>query len=81
MAPGGAEGAPYAPSLDDIPQGLVSQYEVLTDGASSVYGSDAIAGVTNVILKKDFDWVKYCKVSSSHLPEIRWRRFESDPRF
>jgi iron complex outermembrane receptor protein len=54
MAPGGAEGAPYAPNLGDIPQGLVAQYEVLTDGASSVYGSDAIGGVTNVILKKDF---------------------------
>ena len=32
--------------------GLVAQYDVLTDGASSVYGSDAIGGVTNVILKQ-----------------------------
>jgi iron complex outermembrane receptor protein len=55
MAPSGAEGAPYAPSLGTIPSGLVGQYDVLTDGASSVYGSDAIGGVTNVILKKDFD--------------------------
>jgi iron complex outermembrane receptor protein len=55
MAPGGAEGAPYAPNIGDVPAGLVSQYEVLTDGASSVYGSDAIGGVTNIILKKDFD--------------------------
>ena len=55
LAPGGAEGAPYAPDAGLIPSGLVSQYEVLTDGASSVYGSDAIGGVTNVILKQDFD--------------------------
>lgn len=55
LAPGGAEGAPYAPNVGLIPAGLVSQYEVLTDGASSVYGSDAIGGVTNIILKKDFD--------------------------
>ena len=55
LAPGGAEGAPYAPNIGLIPAGLVSQYEVLTDGASSVYGSDAIGGVTNIILKKDFD--------------------------
>ena len=55
MAPGGAEGAPYAPDIGQIPAGLVQQYEVLTDGASSVYGSDAIGGVTNIILKKDFD--------------------------
>jgi iron complex outermembrane receptor protein len=65
MAPGGAEGAPYAPNLGDIPAGLVSQYEVLTDGASSVYGSDAIGGVTNVILKKDFDGLRIEDISAT----------------
>ena len=55
LAPGGAEGAPYAPNVGLIPAGLVGQYEILTDGASSVYGSDAIGGVTNIIMKKDFD--------------------------
>jgi iron complex outermembrane receptor protein len=65
MAPGGVEGAPYAANLSDIPQGLVGQYEVLTDGASSVYGSDAIGGVTNVILKKDFDGFKVDSVSAT----------------
>jgi iron complex outermembrane receptor protein len=58
MAPGGAEGAPYAPNVGMVPAGLVSQYELLTDGASSVYGSDAIGGVTNIILKKDFDGLR-----------------------
>ena len=58
MAPGGAEGAPYSPDSGVIPSGLVSQYEILTDGASSVYGSDAIGGVTNIILKQDFDGLK-----------------------
>ncbi|MBL6893486.1 MAG: TonB-dependent receptor [Porticoccaceae bacterium] len=65
MAPGGAEGAPYAPNLGDIPQGLVGQYEVLTDGASSVYGSDAIGGVTNVILKKDFTGLEIANISAT----------------
>jgi iron complex outermembrane receptor protein len=65
MAPGGAEGAPYAPNLGDIPAGLVSQYEVLTDGASSVYGSDAIGGVTNVILKKDFTGFRIEDISAT----------------
>ena len=55
LAPGGAEGAPYSPDAGLIPTALVSQYEVLTDGASSVYGSDAIGGVTNVILKTNLD--------------------------
>lgn len=40
--------------LNSIPATLVSRVEVLTGGASSVYGSDAIAGVVNFILRKDF---------------------------
>ena len=58
MAPGGAEGAPYAPNIGSIPQGLVSNYEILTDGASSLYGSDAIGGVTNIILRTDLDGLR-----------------------
>lgn len=38
-----------------IPLGLVDRIEVLTDGASAVYGSDAIGGVVNFILRDDFD--------------------------
>ena len=55
LAPAGVEGAPFAPNLNQIPSSLVQQYDLLLDGASSVYGSDAIAGVVNVILRKDFD--------------------------
>ena len=55
LAPGGVEGAPFAPNLNLVPASLVQQYDLLLDGASSVYGSDAIAGVANVILRKDFD--------------------------
>jgi iron complex outermembrane receptor protein len=54
-APVGVEGAPFAPDLNIIPASLVSQYEILLDGASSIYGSDALAGVANIILRKDFD--------------------------
>ena len=55
LAPSGVEGAPSAPTLNLIPASLVQRYEVLLDGASSVYGSDAVAGVTNIIMRKDFD--------------------------
>ncbi len=55
LAPAGVEGAPSSPDLNLVPGVLVQQYELLLDGASSVYGSDAIAGVANVILRKDFD--------------------------
>ena len=55
LAPGGSEGAPSAPSINLIPATLVDRYDLLLDGASSVYGSDAVAGVVNIVLRKDFD--------------------------
>lgn len=44
-----------APDLDQIPVGLVERVEVVTGGASATYGSDAIAGVINFIMKKNFE--------------------------
>ncbi|NCP13726.1 MAG: TonB-dependent receptor plug domain-containing protein [Sphingomonadales bacterium] len=55
ISPGGVEGAPSNPSINLIPATLVDRFDILTDGASSIYGSDAVAGVVNVILRKDFD--------------------------
>lgn len=40
--------------LNNIPASLIKQVQVLTGGASAVYGSDAVAGVVNFILKDDF---------------------------
>ncbi|SFJ36510.1 TonB-dependent siderophore receptor [Caulobacter sp. UNC279MFTsu5.1] len=47
----GRGGAPV--DLDLIPASAIERIEVLRDGASAQYGSDAIAGVVNIILKKD----------------------------
>ncbi len=44
--------------LNTIPLAAVERIEVLSDGASAVYGSDAIGGVINVILHKDFNGVE-----------------------
>lgn len=44
-----------AADLNQIPGQLVERVEVLTGGAAAVYGSDAIAGVVNFIMKKDFE--------------------------
>jgi iron complex outermembrane recepter protein len=38
-----------------IPFAAIERVEVVTDGASAIYGSDAVAGVVNYILRKDFD--------------------------
>lgn len=53
--------APKAPStgssndLNAIPLAAVERVEILSDGASAVYGSDAIGGVINIITRKDFN--------------------------
>ncbi|MEO1573730.1 MAG: TonB-dependent receptor [Pseudomonadota bacterium] len=48
-------GAGSAANLNVIPIAAVERIEVLRDGASAVYGSDAIGGVVNIILRKDFE--------------------------
>ncbi|HEY4366661.1 MAG TPA: TonB-dependent receptor [Steroidobacteraceae bacterium] len=47
-----------AVDVNMIPSGLVQRVDVVTGGASAVYGSDALAGVVNFILDKDFTGVK-----------------------
>jgi len=42
-------------NLANIPSSVVDRIEILSGGASAVYGSDAIAGVVNIILKKQYD--------------------------
>ncbi|MET0231259.1 MAG: TonB-dependent receptor plug domain-containing protein, partial [Rhodanobacteraceae bacterium] len=44
---------------NDIPANMVERIEVLTDGASSVYGSDAVAGVVNFILRSDYQGAEF----------------------
>ena len=41
--------------LASIPTAAIERIEVLTDGASAIYGSDAISGVVNVVLRKDIE--------------------------
>ena len=48
-------GAASSVDLNTIPVSMIQRVEVLKDGASAVYGTDAIAGVVNVILKRDFE--------------------------
>jgi iron complex outermembrane receptor protein len=47
-----ASGVPGSTDLNSIPDAAIERVEVLQDGASAIYGSDAIAGVVNIITKK-----------------------------
>ncbi|HVU16402.1 MAG TPA: TonB-dependent receptor [Candidatus Didemnitutus sp.] len=49
--------ASFAPAVDlnIIPTAMIDRVEILKDGASTIYGTDAIGGVVNIILKKDFN--------------------------
>jgi outer membrane receptor protein involved in Fe transport len=49
LAPGGTRGSLLAADLNVLPNALIERIEVLKAGASSVYGSDAVAGVVNII--------------------------------
>lgn len=50
-----SSGVGSAVDMNNIPVDMIERVEVLTDGASAVYGSDAVAGVINVVLKKAVD--------------------------
>jgi iron complex outermembrane receptor protein len=52
-----ASGVAAATDLNTIPLGIVERIEVLEDGASPIYGSDAIAGVINIITRKEITGV------------------------
>ncbi len=52
-----AGGATPSVDISAIPIASVDQVQIVLDGASAIYGSDAVAGVVNVILKRDFDGV------------------------
>jgi outer membrane receptor protein involved in Fe transport len=58
MPYGGVTSASAAPDINQIPTAMIERVDILTGGASAVYGSDAVAGVVNFIMKKDFEGVE-----------------------
>ncbi|SHF57096.1 TonB-dependent Receptor Plug Domain [Microbulbifer donghaiensis] len=53
-----SSGVGSAVDMNNIPVDMIDRIEVLTDGASAVYGSDAVAGVINIVMKKSVDGVR-----------------------
>jgi iron complex outermembrane receptor protein len=58
VGPAGTRGTVGPVDLNVIPNSIVERFEILKDGASSVYGSDAVAGVINIITKSNFDGIE-----------------------
>ena len=52
--PLGISGTTQFFDLSSIPTAIIDRIEILTDGASAIYGSDAVGGVINIITRKDF---------------------------
>ena len=46
-------------NLNSIPSAVVDRIEILKDGASAIYGTDAIAGVINIILQKEYEGMQF----------------------
>lgn len=69
VAGASASGVPNAVDLNTIPANLIERVEVLQDGASAIYGSDAIGGVVNIITKKDFKGMRVSAQTGEFLSE------------
>ena len=61
----GVRGAPSQPDLSLLPLNMVDRIEVITEGASSIYGADAVAGVINIIMKRSFEGAQISANASS----------------
>jgi iron complex outermembrane receptor protein len=72
FGPIGVGGAPANTDVSMIPGSLISRVDVLLDGASSVYGSDAVAGVINYVMRTDFEGVEVS--ASTRFNEHGWGR-------
>jgi len=73
VAPGGNGGRFVDISM--IPMSAVERVEVLTDGASAIYGADAVGGVVNFILRDDYEGaettVRYGSVTEGDMTELQ----------
>ena len=54
IAGASASGVPGYVDLNSLPDNMISRIQILQDGASAIYGSDAIGGVVNIIMDRDF---------------------------
>jgi iron complex outermembrane recepter protein len=56
---GGGTGANSSVDLNMVPTSIIERIEILKDGASAIYGADAVAGVVNIITKKEYSGAEF----------------------
>ena len=64
----GGQGRGFYAGVEAIPTNVIERVEILKDGSSALYGSDALAGVMNFITRKDYDGAEYS--TRINAPEI-----------
>ena len=69
IAGASASGVPNAVDLNTVPANVIDRIELLQDGASAIYGSDAIGGVVNIITKQSFQGFQIDASAGSFLSE------------
>ncbi len=69
IAGASASGVPSTVDLNTIPDNVIERVEILQDGASAIYGSDAIGGVINIITNRDFEGFRLSMQTGSYLSE------------
>ena len=69
IAGASASGVPSAVDLNSLPANVIQRIEVLQDGASAIYGSDAIGGVVNIITHQDFQGLRVDLQTGGYLSE------------
>lgn len=68
LSPAGSRGSVGSVDLNVLPSQVINNYEILKDGASSVYGSDAVAGVVNVMTRKKINGIEI--EGGTNVPEV-----------
>ena len=69
VAGASASGVPSTVDLNTIPDNVIERIEILQDGASAIYGSDAIGGVVNIITRSDFEGLRLDAQGGAYLSE------------
>jgi iron complex outermembrane receptor protein len=76
IAGASASGVPGAVDLNTIPDNVIARVEVLQDGASAIYGSDAIGGVVNIITRQDYEGFRLDAQAGSYLSDSDGESYE-----